>query len=62
MHCPIIENSEVYICAITLAEVISKVAREERDVEATYNILLSNSQIINIDEELFCRQDCCTVR
>lgn len=46
------ESSEVYLCAITLAEVISKVAREGRDVEAAYNILLNNSQIININEEL----------
>jgi predicted nucleic acid-binding protein len=47
-----LSSSEVYTCAITLAEVISKVAREERDVEAAYAILLSNSQITNIDEEL----------
>jgi len=46
------KSSEVYTCAITLGEVISKVAREGRDVEAAYTILLSNSQIININEEL----------
>lgn len=45
-------NNEVYTCAITLAEVISKVARESRDVEAAYSILSSNSQIINIDKEI----------
>ena len=45
-------NNEVYTCAITLAEVISKVARENRDVEAAYNILSSNSQIVKIDKEL----------
>jgi predicted nucleic acid-binding protein len=45
-------NSEVYTCAITLGEVISKVTREGRDVEAAYSMLLSNSQIININEEL----------
>lgn len=45
-------NSEVYTCAITLGEVISKVAREKRDIEAAYNMLLSNSQIINVNEEL----------
>jgi predicted nucleic acid-binding protein len=45
-------SSEVYTCAITLGEVISKVAREGRDVEAAYTILLSNSKIININEEL----------
>lgn len=47
-----LSSSEIYTCSISLAEVISKVAREERDVEAAYSILLSNSQIININEEL----------
>jgi predicted nucleic acid-binding protein len=32
--------------------VISKVARENRDVKVAYDILLSNSQVINVDEEL----------
>ena len=45
-------SSEVYTCAITVGEVISKVAREARDVQAAYNMLLSNSQIININEVL----------
>ena len=45
-------NNEVYTCAITLAEVISKVARENRDVEAAYSILSSNSKIVKIDKEL----------
>lgn len=45
-------NREVYTCAITLGEVISKVAREGRDTEAAYAMLLSNSQIVNINEEL----------
>ena len=46
------DGNEVYTCAITLAEVISKVAREGRDVEAPYTMLLSNSQVININEDL----------
>jgi predicted nucleic acid-binding protein len=46
------DSSEVYTCSITLAEVISKVAREGQDVEAAYTMLLSNSQVININEEL----------
>ena len=45
-------STEVYTCAITLAEVISKTAREGRDVEAAYDLLLSNSQVINADEEV----------
>jgi predicted nucleic acid-binding protein len=46
------EGSEVYTCAITLGEVISKTAREGRDVEVAYTMLLSNSQVMNVDEEL----------
>lgn len=46
------ENIEVYTCAVTVAEVMSKVAREKQDVEKAYDLLLSNSQIVNVDEEL----------
>ena len=45
-------DSEVYTCALTLGEVISKVARQRRDIEAGYNLLLSNSQVVNVDEEI----------
>ena len=46
------DGSEVYTCAVTLGEVVSKVAREGRDVEAAYTMLLSNSQVVDVDEEL----------
>lgn len=46
------ENSEVYTCAVTVAEVVSKTAREGKDFEAAYNILVSNSQVVNVDEEV----------
>ena len=46
------ENNEIYTCAVTIAEVISKTAREGRDFEAAYDILLSNSQVVNVDEEV----------
>jgi predicted nucleic acid-binding protein len=46
------ETTEVYTCAVTLAEVVSKVAREGKDTEVAYSLLLSNSQIIDADEEL----------
>ena len=49
------ENNAVYTCAITFAEVISKVAREKRDVEAAKSVVSSNSQIVNIDKELSCQ-------
>ncbi len=45
-------STELYTCAITVAEIISKAARENRDVEAAYDILLSNSQIIKLDEQI----------
>lgn len=46
------ENSETYTCAVTIAEVVSKTAREGEDVDAAYNILLNNSQVVNVDEEV----------
>jgi predicted nucleic acid-binding protein len=45
-------NSEVYTCAVTVAEVVGKTAREGRDVETAYDILLSNSEVVNVDEEV----------
>ncbi len=44
--------TDVYTCAITVAEVISKTAREGRDVEAAYDMILSNAQITKIDEQI----------
>jgi predicted nucleic acid-binding protein len=46
------EKNEIYTCAVTLAEIISKVAREGKNIEIAYSLLLSNSQIIDADEEL----------
>jgi predicted nucleic acid-binding protein len=46
------EVNEVYTCVITLAEVISKVSREGRDVKAACALLSGNSQLVNADEEL----------
>lgn len=46
------ETNEIYTCAVTVAEVISKVAREGREVQVAYDVLLSNSQIIDVNEEL----------
>ena len=49
----IIENDdELYTCAVTLGEVVSKVARKGKDAKIAYDVLLSNSQIITVDEEL----------
>ena len=44
--------NDVYTCAITVAEVISKIARDGRDVEAAYDMLLSNAQITKIDDQI----------
>jgi PIN domain nuclease of toxin-antitoxin system len=46
------ENDETYTCALTIAEVVSKIARKGKNVKIAYDVLLSNSHIINIDEEL----------
>jgi predicted nucleic acid-binding protein len=46
------ENSQIYTCAVTIAEVASKTAREGQDVEVAYRILLNNSQVVNVDEEV----------
>ncbi|MGQ9461360.1 MAG: PIN domain-containing protein [Candidatus Bathycorpusculaceae bacterium] len=46
------EGNEIFTCAVTVAEVISKTAREGRDFEAAYDILLSDSQVVNVDEEI----------
>ena len=45
-------NAEVYTCAITLGEVVSKVARMGKDEKIAHDVLLSNSQIIAVDDEL----------
>lgn len=46
------EKSEIYTCAVTVAEVVSKIAREGQDSEVAYDILISNSQIVCVDEEI----------
>jgi len=46
------ETNEVHTCAVTLAEVISKTVREERDYETAYEVITSNSSVVDVDEEL----------
>ena len=46
------KDDEMYTCAMTIAEVISKVARKGKNVQVAYDVLLSNSQIVNVDEAL----------
>jgi len=46
------DNNEIYTCAITIGEVVSKVARMGKDAKTAYDILLSNSQIITVDDDL----------
>jgi len=45
-------TTDIYTCAITVAEIISKTERESQDVEAAYDMLLSNSKIIKLDEQI----------
>ena len=44
--------TDIHTCAITIAEVISKTARDGRDVEAAHDMLLSNAQVIKMDEQI----------
>jgi PIN domain nuclease of toxin-antitoxin system len=46
------EGNEIFTCAVTVAEVVNKTARERRNFEAAYDILISNSQVVNADEEV----------
>lgn len=46
------EGGEVYTCAVTVAEVISKTAREGRNFEAAFDIIVSNSDVVDVDEDI----------
>ena len=46
------EDNQMYTSAVTVAEVISKTAREERDAEKAYDILTSNSDVVDVDERI----------
>ena len=37
---------------MTIAEVVSKVARKSMNVKTAYDVLLNNSQVVNADEEI----------
>jgi predicted nucleic acid-binding protein len=45
-------NDETYTCAVTIAEVVGKVARKGKDPKTPYDILLSNSQVVSVNDEL----------
>jgi predicted nucleic acid-binding protein len=46
------ENEEIFTSVLTVAEIVSKVARKGKDVKVAYDILTSNSTIINAYAEL----------
>lgn len=46
------KNDDVFTCAVTLGEVVSKVARMGKDAKVAYDVLLGNSQVVVVDEEL----------
>ena len=49
----ILENSDgIFTCAVTLGEVVSKVVRMGKDAKVAYDVLLGNSQVVIVDEEL----------
>ncbi len=45
-------NDDIFTCAVALGEVVSKVARMSKDAKVAYDVLLSNSQVVMVDEEL----------
>lgn len=45
-------NEEIFTCALTIAEVVSKAARKGKNVKIAYEVLTNNSKIILADEEL----------
>ena len=45
-------DHRAYTSALTIAEVVSKAAREGRESETAYDILTSNSEIIDVDHQL----------
>lgn len=45
-------TNEIYTCAVTIAEVISKTKREGRNFEVAYEIIVSNSKVVDVDEEI----------
>jgi len=45
-------NNEIFTSALTVTEVVSKAARKSKDAKIAYDILTSNSKIIDADEEL----------
>ena len=46
------QNDEIFTCALTVAEVVSKAARKGKDAKIAYDVLISNSKIVNVDETL----------
>jgi predicted nucleic acid-binding protein len=45
-------NDDIFTCAVTLGEVVSKVARLGKDAKVAHDVLMSNSQVVVVDEEL----------
>jgi len=46
------DKSEIFTCTVTIAEVVSKTAREGRNVETAFEVLTSNSRIVDADQWL----------
>jgi predicted nucleic acid-binding protein len=45
-------NNDIFTCAVTLGEIVSKVARMGKDAKVAYDVLMGNSQLVVVDEEL----------
>jgi predicted nucleic acid-binding protein len=46
------ESNEVFTCAVTVAEVVSKTLREGRNADEAFEVLSGNSVIVDVDGEI----------
>ena len=46
------KNEEVLTLNLSIAEIISRTKRQDKNVEGVYNAIVSNSKIININAEI----------
>ncbi len=45
-------DAEVFTVSISVAEVVSRTKRRQKDVDVAYNTIIRNSKIVDVNEEL----------
>jgi len=48
----LMSDAELFTISISVAEIISRTKRRQKDVDVAYNTIIRNSKIINVNEEL----------